>query len=304
LKRKIRRDRHGITLQPTNMVFKAQNWHFTIKNSTLEHQTRIKHLVSSNSSVRYVAYFLDASMMQGFVYNRTCVSKNQVLNMSNNAIWQPITGKLRDNDSYCTKQSTGLLIEIGCIPGGEKSRKRNIAAMEEIEECISDRVQHYEEKIRVLERQVEDVKIELAIEKEKAQVLERQVEDVNIKLANEKERAQRFQEGVKEELDNAARQSIGVMRDLFEQTKYQMDIANISISLWRIYTWHSSFNQEAKLAIDPACRDIEDIGKALKQAKMHYHPDKAVVGGFWCSIVAGEIMKFINHLQEEYTNKY
>ena len=286
------------------MVFKAQNWHFTINNSTLEHQARIKHLVNSNYSVRYVAYFLDASMMQGFAYNRTCVSKNQMLNMSDNAIWQPIAGNLRDNDIYCTKKSTGLLIEIGCIPGGERSKKRNIAAMEETEECISDQVQHNEEKIRVLEREVEDVNIKLANEQKKAQVLERQVEDVNIKSANEKEKAQRIQDGVKEELDDAACKSIGVMRDLFEETKYQMDIANISISLWRIYRWHPSFNQEAKLAIDPACRDIEDIGKALKQAKMHYHPDKAVVGGLWCSIVAGEIMKFINHLQEEYTNKY
>jgi uncharacterized coiled-coil DUF342 family protein len=362
------------------MAFRTQNWHFTINNPTLEDHQGITNARRTLNSVNYVGYCLEASLVQGFVYNHAGVSEKVMVKLLPRATWQPVDGKFRDNDLYCAKRSSGLLVDIGTIPAHGVFKKRKIEGTKKIEvestlvydlekQLASCREHAEEERAEAdeLKQQLatsrheakgesDALKKQLATSrheaKEESDALKKQLatsrheakeesDALKKQLGSCREHAQEARaemdelkkqldlmnaEEEKEETDELKKQLVSCRQEVDELTaelnitaftminglknsfdedtkRKQYNLKNISKSLARIYGWYCSYNKDAKLAIDQACNDIERVGKALKTAKLHYHPDKAVNGGLWCKIISGEIIKFLNHLQEQYDEK-
>jgi hypothetical protein len=110
------------------MVFKAQNWMFTIEESTPDTQISIYKVMNA---VRYVGYYIDKPRVQGFMYNHSRVSKNHMIQLIPSASWEPVDAKLKDNHIYYTKKSEGLLVEIGKVPRHGILKKTQAEGMEQ-----------------------------------------------------------------------------------------------------------------------------------------------------------------------------
>jgi predicted nuclease with TOPRIM domain len=70
---------------------------------------------------------------------------------------------------------------------------------------------------------------------------------------------------------------------------------NISTTLKGIYELQPPLRKDAKLVLN------DGFIKALKTAKLHYHPDKQAKGNYWHRSICMEIAKLLNRMQEEYT---
>jgi hypothetical protein len=186
-------------------------------------------------------------------------------------------GMLSHDTDYCSQQAS--FTKLGVEPAqGKRKDLGDVVVVERKKRKTQAGLSKKDISNKESERIVDDLKKQLETSKK------------------ETKEAQRISDDLETQLDVAASTIIDQFRQAFI-SESDAHHGNISGTLEKIYAFQPPLREDAKLVIQKY--NSQSIMKALKSAKLHYHPDKQAGGGYWCQTICTEITKFLNYMQEQ-----
>jgi hypothetical protein len=307
---------------------RSHNWVLTLSGATLwghcPWDTVLKRYVD-DKKLRFVAYHKNTRPETGApCYRVYCVFTNQVrfntvVRFFPASTCVPVHGKLGHDPEYCSNEAA--FIKLGVEPAqgrrknlgdavGVQCKKRKLSeneaaqGLERKPAAAEDLQREYNPSNEEVAHGLENLPKNLGREydpssKEKDQMLDdlkKQLETSKALAEEERKEAER----IKTQLDIAAPVIIDQFRQAFisdckarGRVGYYVSTARI---LGDIYALQPPLRKEDKLVMQTTI--CGSINKALKLARLHYHPDRQCKGGYWCQTMCMEITKLLNYINE------
>jgi hypothetical protein len=261
-----------------------------------------------DKKVRFIAYRHYASATGALNYHLYCAFANQVrfetvAKLFPTSTCVSVQGKLSRDAEYCDKEASFAKLGIEPAQGKRrdvgdavdvKRKKRKISENEAAEglETVDNLLQNMRREYDIA---LDDFKKQLETSK-------RETRDAQTELEASKEEtkdAQRISDEFKTQLDVTAYTASAII-DQYRQTFVSDCTARGAVgfyvstarTLGNIYAFQPPLRKEDKLIIQT--NDCGSIRRALKSARLHYHPDRQGKGGYWCQTICTEITKLLN----------
>jgi hypothetical protein len=213
----------------------------------------------------------------------------------------PVQGKLSHNPEYYSNEAS--FIKLGVEPAQGKRKDMGDAVgvqRKKIKISETEAVQGLASEFEIVDNQLKNLRREYGTtSQEKDKILDdlkQQLETSKALAEEERKEAER----IKTQLDIAAPVIIDQFRQAFisdckarGRVGYYVSTACI---LGDIYALQPPLRKEDRLVMEPTI--CGSVNKALKLARMHYHPDRQYKGGYWCQIICTEITKLLNCINE------
>jgi hypothetical protein len=276
-----------------------------------------------DKKVRFIAYRCDPCPATGAPsYRVYCVFASQVrfgtvVKLFPASKCVPVQGRLSHDLEYFSKQTSFIKLgiepaqgkrkDMGDAVGGIKRKKRKMSEnesaqgleseFETVDSLLKNLKREYDISSTKKERILDDVKKQLETSKKETKEAEKISADLRTQLETSREETNDF----KTQLNIAAPAIVDQSRQAFVLDCQARGAVGYYISTARIleniYAFQPPLRKEDKLVIQK--NDCESIRKALKSARLHYHPDRQCKGGYWCRTICMEITKLLNYINEE-----
>jgi 23S rRNA G2069 N7-methylase RlmK/C1962 C5-methylase RlmI len=208
---------------------------------------------------------------------------------------EPIQGKRKDVGDVVQRKKRRKISETEAARGLESEFETVDSLLKNLSREYDLSSQEKDKILDVLKRQLETSKEETMEAQRISDELKKQLETSKALAEEDRKEAAR----IKTQLDIAAPAIIDQYRQAFildckrGPVGYYVSTGRI---LEELYVLQPPLRTEDKLVMQTNI--CGSVNKALKLARVHYHPDRQGKGGYWCKIMCTEIIKLLNCISE------
>jgi hypothetical protein len=263
---------------------RSRSWQFSLPVEIQDFQDCQVKL----AGMRYVAHYKEDAGIRGFIFSDALCSERMLERIVPHATWLLVHG-LKNNADFQRTKASGQLTQIGVLPS-QGAR-------------IDPDAPH--SKKRKVTEPIVDVSAELAEARTLISELQGQLEtakknQLDLKHALDASKAshkvvQADYKRLEEQMGTNAHNTMTLFTTYFKRD-LESYTRNLPFVLRNLYDLHPPLRAGAKF-VKPATS--VQLTHALKQALLHYHPDKQGATPGWHKIMCTEITKFLNMVRGE-----